>query len=650
MMKGVLLLKYIINIFEWIGRCAVNIFVVAIRAVIKCIVFLFSEIWQFIKNTAKGISAFFDVSRESFHRRVELSQKLSKDVRKAKKKGENEYRHAVLKFIGYFLFGEEGVFRTAFNYILPIVSIAVLLGVISWGVNLEYGIVVEYNGKEIGIISAEADFEEAEKEVKKRLAYSDEDADFDSKAKLSVKILSDDDIYVSSLQLANAMLSASEQELAEACGIYIDGEFTGAVKDYKPVKDALDDRLANFSADGIVKNISYVNKIEYTDGIYLTSSIMEENEMISLLTSTNEKDATYVVQDKDTPVTIAQKYNMDFNDFEELNPFIRNRCSAGQVVNVVEHESYLPIQYTREMETLSYLDFETIEVQTSSLEYGTKKLLVKGEKGEKRSKVEVTYVDGIESSRKTISSEITKEPVIQQMGVGMEAARPDYPDTVYNGGPLTGTGQFAWPVNGGWISDVFISNRNHMGLDIAADSGTNIYAADDGYIVTAGWNAGGYGNVVMIDHLNGYQTVYGHMSYVVATEGQYVTRGQLIGLVGSTGDSTGPHCHFEVRYLGVHDDPAKYLNTSGVIYSPEQEKPEDNTDVNNTDVNNPDVDNNSVPYADNSQNEYADPNIYDPNAYADPNLYDPNAYADPNIYDPNAYVDPYAYDPNYYGY
>ena len=650
MMKGVLLLKYIINIFEWIGRCAVNIFVVAIRAVIKCIVFLFSEIWQFIKNTAKGISAFFDVSRESFHRRVELSQKLSKDVRKAKKKGENEYRHAVLKFIGYFLFGEEGVFRTAFNYILPIVSIAVLLGVISWGVNLEYGIVVEYNGKEIGVISAEADFEEAEKEVKKRLAYSDEDADFDSKAKLSVKILSDDDIYVSSLQLANAMLSASEQELAEACGIYIDGEFTGAVKDYKPVKDALDDRLANFSADGIVKNISYVNKIEYTDGIYLTSSIMEENEMISLLTSTDEKDATYVVQDKDTPVTIAQKYNMDFNDFEELNPFIRNRCSAGQVVNVVEHESYLPIQYTREMETLSYLDFETIEVQTSSLEYGTKKLLVKGEKGEKRSKVEVTYVDGIESSRKTISSEITKEPVIQQMGVGMEAARPDYPDTVYNGGPLTGTGQFAWPVNGGWISDVFISNRNHMGLDIAADSGTNIYAADDGYIVTAGWNAGGYGNVVMIDHLNGYQTVYGHMSYVVATEGQYVTRGQLIGLVGSTGDSTGPHCHFEVRYLGVHDDPAKYLNTSGVIYSPEQEKPEDNTDVNNTDVNNPDVDNNSVPYADNSQNEYADPNIYDPNAYADPNLYDPNAYADPNIYDPNAYADPYAYDPNYYGY
>ena len=650
MMKGVLLLKYIINIFEWIGRCAVNIFVVAIRAVIKCIVFLFSGIWQFIKNIVKGISAFFDVSRESFHRRVELSQKLSKDVRKAKKKGENEYRHAVLKFIGYFLFGEEGVFRTAFNYILPIVSIAVLLGVISWGVNLEYGIVVEYNGKEIGVISAEADFEEAEKEVKKRLAYSDEDADFDSKAKLSVKILSDDDIYVSSLQLANAMLSASEQELAEACGIYIDGEFTGAVKDYKPVKDALDDRLANFSADGIVKNISYVNKIEYTDGIYLTSSIMEENEMISLLTSTDEKDATYVVQDKDTPVTIAQKYNMDFNDFEELNPFIRNRCSAGQVVNVVEHASYLPIQYTREMETLSYLDFETIEVQTSSLEYGTKKLLVKGEKGEKRSKVEVTYVDGIESSRKTISSEITKEPVIQQMGVGMEAARPDYPDTVYNGGPLTGTGQFAWPVNGGWISDVFISNRNHMGLDIAADSGTNIYAADDGYIVTAGWNAGGYGNVVMIDHLNGYQTVYGHMSYVVATEGQYVTRGQLIGLVGSTGDSTGPHCHFEVRYLGVHDDPAKYLNTSGVIYSPEQEKPEDNTDVNNIDVNNPDVDNNSVPYADNSQNEYADPNIYDPNAYADPNLYDPNAYADPNIYDPNAYADPYAYDPNYYGY
>ena len=640
-------LKGIFSFFERIGFYVVDFVKSAILLFIKGGKFLFSEIWNLIKSAGKGTAAFFDLSADSFRRRVALSKEMSKDVRKAKKKGEEEYRHAVLKFIGYFLFGEEGILRTTFNYILPIVSIAILLEIITYGVNTEYGIAVEYNGKEIGIISAEADFEEAEKEVKKRLAYNDEnsDYDFDSVAKLSVKVLSDDDMYVSSLQLANAMLSATEQELAEAYGIYIDGEFTGAVKDTKAVKEALADRLANFSAEGIVKNISYVNKIEYVDGIYLTSSIVDESEMINLLTSTKEKDSTYVVQDKDTPVTISQKYNMDFNEFEELNPIIRNRCLPGQVVNVIEHESFLPIQYTREMEILSFLDYETIEVQTSSLDYGTKKLLVKGEKGEKRSNIEVTYIDGIESSRKTISSEITKEPVVQQMGVGMEAARPDYPDTVYNGGPLTGTGQFAWPVNGGWISDVFISNRNHMGLDIAADSGTNIYAADDGYIVTAGWNAGGYGNVVMIDHLNGYQTVYGHMSYVVATEGQYVTRGQLIGLVGSTGDSTGPHCHFEVRYLGVHDDPAKYLNTSGTVYNPEQEKTDNNTDI-NTDTN---TDNNSVPYADNQQadpNEYIDP-YADPNAYADP-YYDPNAYADP-YYDPNAYADPY-YDPNYYGY
>ncbi|MBR1591510.1 MAG: M23 family metallopeptidase [Ruminococcus sp.] len=631
-------MKFIISLFEWIGHCVTDLFVLIIRAVIKAFIFMFSGIWRFMRNMAGRFSDFLDKSKKSFRERVELSQELSKDVRKAKKKGVDEYRRAVLKFIGYFLFGEAGILRTTFNYIMPVLSIAVLLAVISRGVNLEYGIAVEYNGREIGIITAEADFEEAQKEVRKRLAYNDdgEDTDFDSMARLHVKILSDSDKYVSSLQLANAMLSASEQELAEACGIYIDGEFTGAVKDNKAVKDALDDRLDNFSADGIVKNISYVNKIEYVDGIYLTSSIMDENEMIALLTSTKENDATYVVQDKDTPVGISQKYNMDFDKFEELNPIIRNRCLPGQVVNVIEHESFLPIQYTREMETLSYLDFETIEVQTSSLDYGTKKLLVKGEKGEKRSKVEVTYIDGKEASRRTVSSEITKEPVVQQMGVGMSAARPDYPDTVYNGGPLTGTGQFAWPVDGGWISDVFISDRNHMGLDIAADSGTNIYAADDGYIVTAGWNAGGYGNVVMMDHLNGYQTVYGHMSYVVAVEGQYVTKGQLIGLVGSTGDSTGPHCHFEVRYLGVHDDPANYLNTSGVIYNPEQQ--DSNAEENNQD--NPDTDNNSVPYADNPQND-------EPNGYIDPN-YDPNAYAEP-YYDPNAYVEPY-YDPNYYGY
>lgn len=99
----------------------------------------------------------------------------------------------------------------------------------------------------------------------------------------------------------------------------------------------------------------------------------------------------------------------------------------------------------------------------------------------------------------------------------------------------------------------------HPGIDIANDIGTPIRATADGVVSVAGWNSGGYGNMVDIDHGNGIMTRYGHASYVVVTPGQYVKRGQVIAYMGSTGYSTGPHVHYEVRVHGQAVDPSSYL-------------------------------------------------------------------------------------------
>ena len=99
----------------------------------------------------------------------------------------------------------------------------------------------------------------------------------------------------------------------------------------------------------------------------------------------------------------------------------------------------------------------------------------------------------------------------------------------------------------------------HPGIDIANDIGTPIRATADGVVSVAGWNSGGYGNMVDIDHGNGIMTRYGHASYVVVTPGQYVRRGQIIAYMGSTGYSTGPHLHYEVRVHGQAVDPSGYL-------------------------------------------------------------------------------------------
>ena len=119
-----------------------------------------------------------------------------------------------------------------------------------------------------------------------------------------------------------------------------------------------------------------------------------------------------------------------------------------------------------------------------------------------------------------------------------------------------------WPTNG-FISSGYGLRWNgaefHQGIDIAAEMGTPIVATADGVVTIAGWNAGGYGNMVDIDHGSGVSTRYGHASAVVVTPGQRVRRGQIIAYVGSTGHSTGPHLHYEVRLSGQPVNPTSYL-------------------------------------------------------------------------------------------
>ncbi len=103
-------------------------------------------------------------------------------------------------------------------------------------------------------------------------------------------------------------------------------------------------------------------------------------------------------------------------------------------------------------------------------------------------------------------------------------------------------------------------SRSHKGLDMAAPTGTKIYAANGGTVIKSGYNSGGYGNYVVIDHGGGQATLYGHMSQRKVESGQQVERGQLVGLVGSTGLSTGPHLHFEVIINGSPVNPRQYIN------------------------------------------------------------------------------------------
>jgi murein DD-endopeptidase MepM/ murein hydrolase activator NlpD len=126
---------------------------------------------------------------------------------------------------------------------------------------------------------------------------------------------------------------------------------------------------------------------------------------------------------------------------------------------------------------------------------------------------------------------------------------------------VAGGVNFMWPTGQHDISGFDFDPSTHKGIDIAVYEGEPVYASESGTVVYAGWNTSGYGNMVMIDHNNGYQTLYAHMengSITVAC-GDPVARGQQIGNAGSTGNSTGPHLHFEIRYLGTWRNPHNLL-------------------------------------------------------------------------------------------
>jgi len=136
------------------------------------------------------------------------------------------------------------------------------------------------------------------------------------------------------------------------------------------------------------------------------------------------------------------------------------------------------------------------------------------------------------------------------------AAMPRVRQMTPNAGAVTASGKFVWPT-AGTITQRF--SWYHPGIDIANSIGTPDVAADSGHVIYAGWDNSGYGNMVLIDHGNGFMTRYGHLSQVMVISGQTVARGQQIGKMGSTGHSTGPHTHFEIILNGVHVNPLNYL-------------------------------------------------------------------------------------------
>ncbi len=205
------------------------------------------------------------------------------------------------------------------------------------------------------------------------------------------------------------------------------------------------------------------------------------------------------------------------------------------------------------------------ETQRNQIALIKQQLVTQKSSFEEQAQSEKILVNRLKSDREALTA--AEQQLVQESAKISEniqlrlAARIAFPNIQF----LPGTGQMQVPADGPITSifgirihPILGTARFHNGLDFGAEYGSLIRAADNGVVISAGWT-GGYGNAVIIDHGNGISTLYGHTSQIFVTLGQVVQKGQPIAAVGSTGLSTGPHLHFEVRQAGEPVDPVPFL-------------------------------------------------------------------------------------------
>ncbi len=149
-------------------------------------------------------------------------------------------------------------------------------------------------------------------------------------------------------------------------------------------------------------------------------------------------------------------------------------------------------------------------------------------------------------------------PAITRLNPAIAATYgPGHCGAIYTG--AVGVGIFSWPTTERWLSGYDFNPNIHPAIDIAGSIGNPVWASDNGVVVYAGWSNYGYGNLIVVDHGNGWQTLYAHMNSIGVGCGQSVNQGEGIGGLGTTGNSSGPHLHFEMIYMGVKVNPWNFL-------------------------------------------------------------------------------------------
>ena len=440
-----------------------------------------------------------------------------------------------------------------FSYWAPATCAAVIVvGIISsnfYAVALK----VTVNGATAGYVANEDEFSQVVSTVEDKLGDTiGDNYVMSSKPEYSFTVVNKQELKDEQTIYDNVYSIVCE-EIGEHYGLYVDGQLIAAADTEATINTILDELKAPYVTGNENESVEFVADVRIKKGIYAPSYFMPEDKIRALFSaSTNPR--YYTIQEDDYLSDISKATGLSKAQLYALNPELDERkLVPGKKVNISQPDVYLGIKIVKTVTYTEEIDYETIKIQDDSLYKTQTKVKKAGKKGEKEITATITYVDGAKVSEDVISSKVVKEPVTRELYVGTKAL----PTT---SSPLAGTGTFIRPINGGYTSCAYRGYRGHTCVDFAMSGayGKPVYASASGTVISAGWS-GGYGKMIKIRHSNGYETWYAHLSSIDVSTGATVYQGQHIGRIGSTGNSTGPHLHFELRINGKDVNPMKYI-------------------------------------------------------------------------------------------
>lgn len=347
-------------------------------------------------------------------------------------------------------------------------------------------------------------------------------------------------IRVSQIQLRDALQSVPETE---------ENVPEETVEEEQEPEKEIPEPLGE-NEDGL-KAMSFGEKVEISEAYVSKSLVTSPEEAADQITKESQKNEIYVVKSGDTLSTIANGHGLYVKDVVALNSGLTESTMLhiGDEIIITVPQPELTIM-TVEQSTYEEEYFAEVEYVYNDNWYTTKSVVLQEqEAGYHEVTALITKRNGVEESREMIDEVILKEPVKKIIEIGTQTP-PTYIKPLSGGRQTSGYGKRKAPTKG--------ASTNHRAIDWATPTGTAIWASSGGTVSVAGWQSG-YGYVVYINHPDGNQTRYGHLSKILVSTGQKVKQGQKIALSGNTGRSTGPHLHFELRVNGNPVNPYNYF-------------------------------------------------------------------------------------------